>query len=287
MRQAVPAAGTSAEVREERGMQAPPHLRERGCRRWTGVAAADDAFPPSRRCCRKAKAIWHSRAWWCRPRQPRPSKWSRPSSSFICWCICSRTQRALIVAARIRSGASAGWLVRWYLRSPAARSSQTSHAASPGRCWARAATGPSATRTRTAAKRAFSGPLVPRRQERGRNARRGMAAKSFAASTDAQGRGHRVPGRTPGRPARPWRERHVTWEDLLGGADAERPGQPPLRQTVAELRRLAVFGVPQHAAEARPGGQHTADLVERDPPLGLAGHRLGHPGAAAVLLPPK
>src|SRR5215207_291189 len=46
MRQAVAAAGTSAEVREERGMQAPPHLRERGCRRWTGVAAADDAFPP-------------------------------------------------------------------------------------------------------------------------------------------------------------------------------------------------------------------------------------------------
>jgi hypothetical protein len=24
-----------------------------------------------------------------------PSKWSRPSSSFICWCACSQTQRAL------------------------------------------------------------------------------------------------------------------------------------------------------------------------------------------------
>jgi hypothetical protein len=110
-----------------------------------------------------------------------------------------------------------------------------------------------------------------------------MAAKSFAASTDAQGRGHRVPGRTPGRPARPWRERHVTWEDLLGGPDAERPGQPPLGEAAAELGGLAVFRVPEHATEARTGGQHAVDLVERDPPLRAARHALGHPGAAAPL----
>ena len=30
--------------------------------------------PPSRRCCRKAKASWHNSAGGCKPRQERPSK---------------------------------------------------------------------------------------------------------------------------------------------------------------------------------------------------------------------
>ena len=53
------------------------------------------------------------------------------------------------------------------LVSPDERCSPTSHTSSPGRCWAacpcRRTAGPSATRTRTAANFAFSGPLVPRR----------------------------------------------------------------------------------------------------------------------------
>ncbi len=181
-------SGGSARGARGRGAAAPRAARARvaGRRRGAGLRV----FPPSRRCCRKAKASWHSRAWWCRPRHERPSKWSRPSSCFICWCACSQAQRALIAVASARSGASAGWLARWYLRSPAARSSRTSRASSPGRCWARAATGPSATRARTAAKRARSGPLVPRRQDTVRNARRGSEANSLAASTlGAEGTG--------------------------------------------------------------------------------------------------
>ena len=37
----------------------------------------------------------------CKPVQDRPSKWSRPSSSFICWCACSQIHRALIVAVKV------------------------------------------------------------------------------------------------------------------------------------------------------------------------------------------
>ena len=37
-----------------------------------GGPAADRAaaFSPSRRCCRKARAIMARSAWWCSPRQP-------------------------------------------------------------------------------------------------------------------------------------------------------------------------------------------------------------------------
>src|SRR4051812_26524831 len=32
-------------------------------------------FPPSRRCCRNAKASWHNNLWWCRPcRRERRSR---------------------------------------------------------------------------------------------------------------------------------------------------------------------------------------------------------------------
>ena len=57
---------------------------------------------------------------------------------------------------------------KMYLRSPEARRSPTSQASSPGMCcmplsWMRCG-GPSAIRTRTAAKEAAKGPLVPLRQ---------------------------------------------------------------------------------------------------------------------------
>jgi len=95
----------------------------------------------------------------------------------------------LITAARASSAVSAGWFVRWYFRSPLARCSATSQASSPGKCWARAATGPSATRTRSAANSALSGPLVPFRHEMVRNAAGRLSISSAAATLAAEGTG--------------------------------------------------------------------------------------------------
>ena len=114
------------------------------------------------------------------------------SSFFICWCICSQTQRALMAAANACPERRSHGVVgkgRTCARPP--RAPRTPATLRPrADAGIRAATGPSATRTRTAAKRAFSGPLVPRRQERERNARRGIAANRLAASTlGAEGTG--------------------------------------------------------------------------------------------------
>lgn len=67
--------------RAQGGHELPAHLRQGGmaaARGWSW------SFRPSRRCWRKANAIIVMRAWWCRPCQLRPSKWSRPNSFFIC-----------------------------------------------------------------------------------------------------------------------------------------------------------------------------------------------------------
>ena len=89
-----------------------------------------------------------------------------------------------------RIGGKVGEMV---LRSPVERCSPTTRTSSPGRCraplsWMRWA-GPSATRTRTAAKRADRRPLVPRRQLTVRH----RAASSIARAVIdfASGRGYR------------------------------------------------------------------------------------------------
>src|SRR4051812_30659052 len=76
----------------------------------------------------------------------------------------SQDQRALTVATSRRSEVCRGRLLRWYFFSPLSRHSPISQSSSPGRRVPSALSGPSATRTRTAVKRALSGPLVPLRQ---------------------------------------------------------------------------------------------------------------------------
>src|SRR3954452_7201261 len=120
--------------------------------------------PARRRCCKYAKAMQVISACRCRPVQDRPSKSPSPSSCLSCWCTCSQDQRALTVAARRRSAVRGGRLLREYFFSPLSRHSPINQTVSPGRRTLSALVGPSATRTRTAAKRPLRGPLVPLRQ---------------------------------------------------------------------------------------------------------------------------
>ena len=78
-------------------------------------------FPPQPQVLQEGEGEPDRSAWWCRPRQERPSKWSRPSSSFSCWCACSHTQRALIVAASSSRGGrrEVGEVVLALARGPA------------------------------------------------------------------------------------------------------------------------------------------------------------------------
>jgi hypothetical protein len=94
------------------------HFRERG-RGWVDRRCGGPGVsPPSRKCCRKAEAIWHKSVWWCRPRHDRPPKWPKPSSLFICWRICPQgrvrgqhlhTARRLARLLPGRSGADHRW----------------------------------------------------------------------------------------------------------------------------------------------------------------------------------
>ncbi len=61
-------------------------------------------FPLSRRCWRNTKASRPRSTGWCKPRQLRPSRWSRPSLSFIGGCIGSPIQRSI----RLRGSAGQG-----------------------------------------------------------------------------------------------------------------------------------------------------------------------------------
>src|SRR3954464_10949632 len=107
---------------------------------------------------------------------------------------------------------------------------------------------PSATRTGRAANSARSGPLVPVRHETARNAAGRASSSSAAPALAAEGtgclRGRPAglraggPGmlaRPAGRLARREGERHVDRVALLRRQDADRVGEPPLRQAVPEL----------------------------------------------------
>jgi Spy/CpxP family protein refolding chaperone len=112
MVEALPAVRAAQQDAGERGQDAPPDGGQARSRRRSGFGRDAGAFPPEPQVLQEGEASWHNRAWWCSPRQERPSKWSSPSSSFSCWCACSQTQRALISAARTSSGQSGGRLAR-------------------------------------------------------------------------------------------------------------------------------------------------------------------------------
>ena len=61
-----------------------------------------------RSATRKAYAAMHKEAWWWKPRQPRPSKWPRPSSCFSSSKSRSTRQRSFAVATSSSSVAASG-----------------------------------------------------------------------------------------------------------------------------------------------------------------------------------
>jgi hypothetical protein len=90
--------------------------------------------------------------------------------------------------------------------------------------------------------------------------------------------------RTAGRLALGPGERHVRRVDLLRRQHPDREGEVPLVQASTELGRLTILGVGQDAAEASARGQHTIDLLERDPPLGTVDDPFGHTGPRPPLV---
>ncbi len=119
--------------------------------------------------------------------------------------------------------------------------------------------GPSATLIRTAAKRAFSGPLVPRRQL---SVRQGAVASVFSADTDFASGTWFLRGRP--RPA----TGKMRATDLLAPPNAHGPGKATLAQTLPEGRGEAITSISQHAAKAQAGRARPIDLGERDLGLG-------------------
>ena len=195
--------------------------------------------------------------------------------SFICWCACAHTQRALISPARRPTEAPAGRFERWYFVSPEARRSPTSRTSSPGRCAPVRIAAPSATRTRKAANPAASGPLVPRRQAIGRHF--APASRSSAGTGAALGTGF---GR--GLPVRAFGQSSATSVPQAfctfgtPTRDARGPAQAARRERLAEQRAVAV---------ARVGGRAAEAGAERDQPVDLGQRHLalGRPRGAALL----
>jgi len=64
------------------------------------------------------------------PRQLRPSKWSRPNSSFICWCPCSTRHLCFHNRTACKGDASAGRVDSAYRTWPSARVSTSNHSGS-------------------------------------------------------------------------------------------------------------------------------------------------------------
>src|SRR3954471_15784799 len=134
-----------------------------------------------------------------------------------------------------------------------------SHASSPGRCcwplFLMRCGGPSAVRTRTAAKRASSLPLVPFRQLRVCHL---ASASMSSAGID------RISGMCPLAGTAPSCNR----PDQLDGdrvhlemtRDAKGPGNATCREPLTERRAEAVTGIRQHTAEANTGRDHAIDL---------------------------
>ena len=108
-------------------------------------------------------------------------------------------------------------------RSPEARRSPTSQTSSPGICCMPLSPircgGPSATRTRTAAKRAFRGPLVPLRQASVRH----FAWVSMSSARNGEDIGHMAFARAAAR-GHGKDEFDVARVDLLMTGNSDGPG---------------------------------------------------------------
>jgi hypothetical protein len=231
---------------------------------------------------RKAQAISVMSACRWRPAHDLPSKGSRPRSSFIGWCACSHDQRALIAEAGVFSSVSAGRFDRWYFFSPDMGGSPRSQASSPGKCWLPPSpmrwTGPSATRTRIAAKRAASLPLVPARQLAACQSASAGIPSAARLSWSGTCRLRALPrplGKIGSTSAgNPFRMRGMPTAQV----------RPRALRALAEGRTDALPGIRQHAAEADAGGECAVDLLECDPGP-------GHEGAPlfrhAVLVHPR
>ncbi len=136
--------------------------------------------------------------------------------------------------------------------------------------------GPSAVRTRTAAKRAFSGPLCRCASSQFATWHRptclrppSTAYQEYAAYRDDP-RGFGPDQLHPDR------------IDLEVTRDANCPGKVASHKRLAERRAHPVSGIRQHAAEAHTSRHHTIDLSQRDLWLGsrLFDARLERPPAS-------
>src|SRR3954451_18884174 len=119
-----------------------------------------------------------------------------------------------------------------------ARHSPISQSSSPGRRVFLALHGPSATRTRTAAKRALSGPLVPLRQV--------MRCQRCVASISAAESGGRLgTGCLAARPLGVYAGRSLSVGriDKLSAGDTGCPGQLAFIEPMAEVGAAAETGI--------------------------------------------
>src|SRR5277367_3829252 len=119
--------------------------------------------------------------------------------------------------------------------------------------------GPSAVRTRTAAKRASSPPLVPFRQLT--FCHLALASMSSAAVDNTSGM-CRLRGTTStgDRPDQFYPHRI----NLLVTRDTDGPGQAACREPLTERRAEAVTGIRQHTAKTHTGCHHAIDLRQGD-----------------------
>ena len=122
--------------------------------------------------------------------------------------------------------------------------------------------GPSAVRTRTAAKRAFSLPLVPNRQL--------TFFHLASASMSSDGIDNRSGICRSGAPPTSYRkdQLHPRRIYFLTPQDTDCPNQPARRETLTEWRAETVSGICQHTAEANTGCDHAINLGQRDLWLG-------------------
>ncbi len=152
-------------------------------------------------------------------------------------------------------------------REMAARCSPTSQASSPGRCcWPLSLMrcgGPSAVRTRTAAKRALGLPFVRVRQVMFRH----LAPASMSSAGTDRTSGIRAPTRTAA-PGGWGDELHTDRVGFEVPGDADSPGEFATRQFLAERGALPIAGIGQHTAEADTARNQTIDLGKRDLRLG-------------------
>src|SRR6478672_4174989 len=176
-----------------------------------------------------------------------------------------------MVAAKVRRSVFAERLARKYFFSPEVLCSPISQASSPGRCcwplslirWG----GPSAIRTRTAAKRAFNRPLVPFRQLT-------FCHLALASMSSAAVIGNVPLAGTTSTGDRP-DQFNPDRINLLVTRDTDGPGQAACREPLTERRAETVSSICQHTAETHAGCDHAVDLRQRDRWLGPRGAVLG------------